>query len=251
MAAVQKLVLYANRFCPFAARATLAMAETKQVHEAVEIDLDSPRPDWFLKDVNPYGQVPALKVDDKDVVLESLLVAEYISDLNPQARLFPSDSLQRAQTRYLIQHWSSRTQPAQSKATYNTELNEATTKYQEYITELEKVNSLLLNAHKTTEPGLDGKGPYFLGSRFTFADLILASLLTRVSLVEHFQGKFGFKFPTGEENPNISRFIEWKDAVISRESVVNKLPSREELIEVYEKSPYFENVKKKGEAGKL
>ncbi|KAF9988438.1 hypothetical protein BGZ75_009385 [Mortierella antarctica] len=83
--AALKLVLYKSYICPFAARAVLAMAETKQLHEAVEIDLDAPRPDWFLKDINPYGQVPALNVNDKDVVLESLIVAEYIADLHPEA----------------------------------------------------------------------------------------------------------------------------------------------------------------------
>jgi len=71
---------------------------------------------------------------------------------------------------------------------------------------------------------LDGKGPYFLGSRFTFADLALASFLTRVPLVEHFQKDLGFKLPSKEENPRLARFIEWQDAVVKRESVVKHLP---------------------------
>ncbi|KAF8979562.1 hypothetical protein BGZ46_005270 [Entomortierella lignicola] len=235
MSSVQKLVLYSYRFCPFAARAVLALAETKQAHEVVDIDLNSPRPDWYLKEINPYGQVPALKINDKDIVLESLLVAEYVADLHPETGLFPTNPLQRAQTRYLIQHWGSHTQPAQHKATFSLDASDASKRHQDYIIELEKVNNLLLNAHKTSEPGLDGKGPYFLGSKFTFADLALASFLTRVSLVEVFQEKFGFKFPTKQENPNLARFIDWKDAVISRESVVNNLPSKEELIEAYKK----------------
>ncbi|KAF9167543.1 hypothetical protein BGX21_000072 [Mortierella sp. AD011] len=236
MAASHKFVLYYHRFCPFSARAVLAMAETKQPHEAISIDINTPRPDWYLKEVNPYGQVPALKIDEKDIVLDSLIVSEYLSDLHPEAGLFPADPLQRAQTRYLIQHWGARTQPAQHKATFSLDPSDASSRHQDYIAELEKVNNLLVNAHKTSEPGLDGNGPYFLGSRFTFADLALASFLTRVPLVEVFQGKLGFKFPTKEENQNLARFIEWKDAVISRESVVEKLPSKKELIEVYEKN---------------
>lgn len=82
---LQKLVLYNYKFCPFAARAVLALAETKHAYENVEIDLSVPRPDWYLKDINPYGQVPALKVNDKDIVLESLFVAEYIADLHPES----------------------------------------------------------------------------------------------------------------------------------------------------------------------
>ncbi|KAG0295588.1 hypothetical protein BGZ98_001337 [Dissophora globulifera] len=236
MAAIaHKLTLYYNRGCPFAARAVLAMAETKQVHEAIHIDLDTPRPDWYLKEINPYGQVPALKINDKDIVLESLIVAEYLADLHPESGLLPKDPLQRAQTRYLIQHWGARTQPAQHKASFSLDATDAPQRHQEYITELEKVDKLLRGAFKTQEPGLDGKGPFFLGSRFTFADLALASFLTRVPLVEHFQKDLGFKFPTKEENPKLARFIEWQNAVVHHESVVAKLPTKEELITVYKK----------------
>jgi len=88
---VQKVTLYNNNLCPYAARAILAVAETgHQDIEVVEIDLGTPRPDWYLK-VNPYGQVPALKIEDDQggepqVVLESLFVAEFLSDLHPEAK---------------------------------------------------------------------------------------------------------------------------------------------------------------------
>lgn len=80
-----KLVLYNSDACPYAARAVIALDETKQEHEVIPIDLKVPRPEWYLKDINPYGQVPALKIDDKDIILESLFVAEYVADLHPEA----------------------------------------------------------------------------------------------------------------------------------------------------------------------
>ena len=83
--ASKKLTLYSCKICPFAARAVLAMAETRQAHDKVEIDIMAPRPDWYIKDINPYGQVPALKVGDDQVILESLFVAEYITDLHPES----------------------------------------------------------------------------------------------------------------------------------------------------------------------
>ena len=150
--------------------------------------------------------------------------------------LFPTDPLQRAQSRYLIHHWATRTNPVQQKAILSLDASDASKRHQDYIAELEKVDNLLRNAPKSSEPGLDGKGPYFLGSRFTFADLALASFLTRVPLVEHFQKDLGFKLPSKEENPRLARFIEWQDAVVKRESVVKHLPSKEELIEVNEKA---------------
>ncbi|KAF9586731.1 hypothetical protein BGW38_006273 [Lunasporangiospora selenospora] len=60
------------------------MAETNQAHEEIQIDLNTPRPDWYLH-ISPFGRVPALKVNDHDVVLESLFVAEFICDLHPEA----------------------------------------------------------------------------------------------------------------------------------------------------------------------
>ncbi|KAG0055255.1 hypothetical protein BGZ83_009187 [Gryganskiella cystojenkinii] len=229
MSSSPKLVLYASKVCPYAARAILAMAETNQAHERVEIDLSVPRPDWFIKDINPYGQVPALKVDDKNVILESMFVAEYIVDLNPQAGLMPQDPLQRAQSRYLIHHWGAHTQPAFTKAAFSLEAATASERHQTWLRELERIDELLLEAKKTSD------GPFFLGDKFTFADMSLASFLTRVFLVEHFQGEgsFGFKFPVS--SPKLKRFLEWRDAVVARKSVVETLPNKEELAQLHQK----------------
>ncbi|KAF9130408.1 hypothetical protein BGW39_003098 [Mortierella sp. 14UC] len=223
---LQKLVLYNYRWCPYAARAVLALAETKHPYENIEIDLSVPRPDWFLKDINPYGQVPAIKIDDKDIVIESLFVAEYVADLHPESGLWPTDALQRAQTRYLIHHWGTHTQPAFHKAAFTLDPSDAAERHQSWITQLEKIDHLLRSAHKTSQPGLNGDGPFFLGSQFTFADLALASFLTRIPLVEAYQQ--GFVFPKG--NSKLKRFLEWTDAVVKRESVVRVLPSTADLI---------------------
>ncbi|KAG0287635.1 hypothetical protein BGZ98_004566, partial [Dissophora globulifera] len=85
MTGSEKIVLYNHLRCPYAARAVIALAETKHEYEEVIIDLTKPRPDWYLKDINPYGQVPAMKIDDRHVIYESLFVAEYLSDLRPEA----------------------------------------------------------------------------------------------------------------------------------------------------------------------
>ncbi|KAK3832848.1 MAG: thioredoxin-like protein [Linnemannia gamsii] len=223
---LQKLVLYNYHWCPYAARAVLALKETKHPYENIEIDLSVPRPDWYLKDINPYGQVPALKINDKDIVLESLFVAEYIADLHPESGLWPTDALQRAQTRYLIHHWGTHTQPAFHKAAFTLDPTDAPQRHQAWITQLEKVDHLLRSAHKTSQSGLKGDGPFFLGSQFTFADLALASFLTRVPLVEAYHKELVFP----KQNPKLKRFLEWSNAVVKRKSVVEALPSTEELI---------------------
>ncbi|KAI7818569.1 thioredoxin-like protein [Gamsiella multidivaricata] len=206
-----KLTLYKCRYCPYAARAVLAMAETQQEHEAVEIDITVPRPDWYLKDINPYGQVPSLKIDDNHIILESLIVAEYIADLHPEVGLLPADPLQRAQARYLIHHWGARTQAAIHRATITLDPVEAAKLRQEVIVELEKVDVLLQNAVRS--PSRE-HGPFFLGSKFTFADLAIAPLLARFFLVTAYQNDITYdEFEeTLQENPKLKRFLEWRDA---------------------------------------
>ncbi|KAG0300207.1 hypothetical protein BGZ98_009368 [Dissophora globulifera] len=77
-----------------------------------------PRPDWFLKEINQYGQVLEHKINDKDIVLESLFLTEYLADL----------------------HSESGTRCNALKA--------------EYITELEKEGKLLRDAFRTQELGI-------------------------------------------------------------------------------------------------
>ncbi|KAG0202721.1 hypothetical protein BGX28_004855 [Mortierella sp. GBA30] len=228
---VPKLVLYNAHVCPYAARAVIALDETKQEHEVIPIDLNVPRPEWYLKDINPYGQVPALKVDDKDVILESLFVAEYVADLHPESGLLPLDPLQRAQTRYLIHHWGARVQPVLHKASFNLDAEVASKAREELEVELRKFNKLLSDVHRKENDSF-GSGPYFLGDKFTFADLAIAPFLARFFLIEAYNNNKTF---TVEKNPELKRFLEWKEALISRPSVQKATPSKEVLTEGYRK----------------
>ncbi|KAG0273430.1 hypothetical protein BGZ95_010758, partial [Linnemannia exigua] len=82
---VPKIIIYNNIACPYANRVLIALQETKQEHELAFIDLKTPRPESYLKEINPYGEVPALKTACGNVILESLVIAEYLADLNPEA----------------------------------------------------------------------------------------------------------------------------------------------------------------------
>ncbi|KAF9167544.1 hypothetical protein BGX21_000073 [Mortierella sp. AD011] len=222
-----KLVLYNSSLCPYAARAVIALAETNTEHEVVSIDLSVPRPEWYLKDINPYGQVPALKVDDKDVILESLFVAEYVADLHPESGLLPSDPLQRAQTRYLIHHWGARVQPVHHKASFTLDATEAAKHREELVVELEKFNKLLVDAHRN-----GSEGGYFLGDKFTFADLAIAPFLARFFLLGEYNGN---KNITLEEFPQLKRFFEWKETILQRASIQKSTPAKETLSTNYRK----------------
>ena len=51
--------------------------------------------------VNPQSLVPALVLDDGQVLTQSLAIIEYLDEVHPQPRLIPSDALGRARVRSL------------------------------------------------------------------------------------------------------------------------------------------------------
>ncbi|KAF9566380.1 hypothetical protein EC968_003785 [Mortierella alpina] len=235
MSSQPQLTLYSSPVCPFAARAVLALAETKQDHEAIAIDISVPRPDWYLH-INPYGQVPALKINDKDVIYESLIVAEYIADLHPESGLLSTDPLQRAQSRYIIQHWGNHVQSVIHKASVTLDATESAKLRQEIIKELEKVNVLLEKASRTA---MDTAGPFFLGGRFTFADLAIAPFLARFFLISAFQedkDAVSKEFEQSlQKNSNLKRFNEWRQAVVARATVQKATADEESIKNIYRK----------------
>ena len=69
-------------------------------HEIVNINLRH-KPDWF-KARNPIGLVPTLELDDI-VVHESNVCDEYLDEVYPEPRLVPTDPLQKAKDKMLIE----------------------------------------------------------------------------------------------------------------------------------------------------
>lgn len=53
--------------------------------------------------VNPKGQVPALRLDDGQVLTENPAIAEYVSSLAPEAGLIPAEGIER----YRVLEWLS------------------------------------------------------------------------------------------------------------------------------------------------
>lgn len=50
-----KITFWTNHGCPWAQRAQIVLKELEFEYEEVEIDLDTPREDWYLK-INPVGR---------------------------------------------------------------------------------------------------------------------------------------------------------------------------------------------------
>jgi glutathione S-transferase len=92
-------------FAPFACSMATRIALYEAGAEArfTEVDLKVKRlldgSDFFA--VNPMGQVPALRIDDGEVLTENAVVLQYVADRYPAARLAPEGGIER----YRLQQW--------------------------------------------------------------------------------------------------------------------------------------------------
>lgn len=95
------------RFCPYAARTHLVLDAKNIPYHTVNIHLLD-KPEWLFE-ANPLGKVPALQLVDKPnkpFVYESLLIAEYLDEVHPQNKLYPSDPLAKLQEKIWIECFS-------------------------------------------------------------------------------------------------------------------------------------------------
>ncbi|XP_060782086.1 glutathione S-transferase omega-1-like [Neoarius graeffei] len=96
--------LYSMRFCPFAQRARLVLCAKGIEPETINIHLKE-KPEWFLEK-NPLGQVPTLETSNGQVVYESAIVCEYLDEIYPEKKLFPSDPFAKAQQKMVLEEYS-------------------------------------------------------------------------------------------------------------------------------------------------
>lgn len=106
-----KIILYTNHHCPYAHRAHIALEELNLPFEEVIIDLQTPRPQWYL-DINPRGLVPAIKysvpdIMDDEIITESGIVAQFLCDsfpshLLPASKESPFSALKRARIGFFV-----------------------------------------------------------------------------------------------------------------------------------------------------
>lgn len=83
-------------------RPYLALRAAKVPFEEILVRLDQPETRASIAGFSPAGKVPILKIVDKDrtqLVWDSLAICETIAERHPEAKLWPHDSLARAEAR--------------------------------------------------------------------------------------------------------------------------------------------------------
>lgn len=94
------LTLYVGtkRYSSWSLRPYLALAHATSDFDCKTILLDEPDTKAQIVAVNPAGKVPVLHHDEQ-VIWDSLAICEYVNELFPDARLWPSDRALRARAR--------------------------------------------------------------------------------------------------------------------------------------------------------
>ncbi|XP_069095541.1 glutathione S-transferase omega-1-like [Pleurodeles waltl] len=96
--------IYSMRFCPFAQRTRLVLLAKDIKFETINVNLKS-KPEWFLKKA-PFGMVPVLETSRGEIIYESPITSDYLDEVYPGKKLTPSDPLQKAQQKMLLEHFS-------------------------------------------------------------------------------------------------------------------------------------------------
>lgn len=89
------------RFCPYAHRVHLVLDAKKIPYHAIYINLRD-KPEWFSL-VSSSTKVPALelvKEQGNPVLIESLIICDYLDEKYPEVPLYPKDLLKKPRRRF-------------------------------------------------------------------------------------------------------------------------------------------------------
>ncbi|MCJ1335449.1 hypothetical protein MMC09_000719 [Bachmanniomyces sp. S44760] len=239
-----KITLYTSHRCPWAHRAHVTLKELGLPYEEVLIDLDTPRPEWYLK-INPVsrldtsllsvkvctkpfnkttantrtyqrGLVPSIKFSNgllsDEIITESGIVAQFLADSFPSESFFPASrssptsALTRARIAFFVDTWFSKVNSLLF-ACISAEGEEREGKAKEIVAAVEN----------NIEPLLGNAGPYFNGSK----TMTLAEALTAPFLIRTYAWSDADVLPKTlkKQLQSLPNFSKWIDATISQESV--------------------------------
>lgn len=166
------LELISFALCPYVQRSVIALKRKNATFEMTYIDLDHP-PEWFDQ-ISPLGQVPVLKVEDRetgvrDVLFESAVINEFVDEVVHPA-LHPKDPLARAKARAWIEYGSTLIMD-QYQMSVETDEGVAEEKKRSFFESLARLEPIL------------GEGPFFAGGDFSLVDAAYAPLFMRLEIL--------------------------------------------------------------------
>ncbi|KAJ1988619.1 hypothetical protein GGI25_004942 [Coemansia spiralis] len=192
--------LYSNALCPYAQRAVRAFKAAKVPYKLVEIDLKN-KPEWFRL-VNPQFKVPVLRTPDGSLLIESLVVAEFIAEQFPQTHLLPATALERAQLRLFIEIFSSRFSPFVYRTLMASSKDEQESRKESLLAGVREISKEL--ERQWERPSGQG-GPFWSNGKFGFAEIATASFVGLLVPLGHYRSVV---VPKTQEYAGFNRWAE-------------------------------------------
>jgi len=221
---LNELTFYSASVCPYAQRVAITLAHKKIPHNLELLDLSKPRPEWYLK-INPVGKVPSIR-HNENILVESLLIMDYLEEAFPQTKFLPEDPFLRYKTRSLVQFAENQFIPtfySLMKAQTEEQQKPNETKL---LNQLEYLNTALLELDSISNPP-DSSSGFAIGSSFSYLDAVYAPFFLRFCVNEHYRN---FYIP---ESESFARVRRWKDQLIQDYRVlITGLPN-DEFIRLY------------------
>lgn len=196
---LQQLELISHHLCPYVQRSVIVLIEKNIPHKRTYIDLNN-KPQWFNQ-ISVTGKVPLLKVNDTQVLFESMVICEYLNEVTPDS-LHPQDALIKAQHR----SW-----------------NEFASQILNNIAQLYNAKNRRDFVEFCTQLGkkferLEGEVtlPYFSGSHFCMTDAAFGPVFRYFDVLEcYFEAELFTDLP---------KVKEWREALAQRESIKQAVP---------------------------
>ncbi|WP_397599703.1 glutathione S-transferase N-terminal domain-containing protein [Silvanigrella sp.] len=227
--------IYSIPFCPFCYRVKLALHEKKIPNsfiEIEEIDLKNPPKDFI--EINPNRTVPTLQIKGNDGFAESMIIVEYLNNLNTDTpNLFGNSNEEIAKNKVLIERISNEIIPCLLGCFY---ANGSEMKFRKSLQKLpmifEKLESLLEKINS----------PFFGGNTINAVDICFAPFICYYLVANEFNTKIilpksntkAFKY-----FKNIQNHSYINELILSNEKFKND--TKEELIIETEGTKYIKS----------
>ncbi|KAF8449033.1 thioredoxin-like protein [Boletus edulis BED1] len=211
-----QLTLYGYFASPFSEKVELALKEGNIPYKYFSVDLTN-KPAFFTEQINTIGKVPAITYGGPDVapeepsplsvkLAESNVILEFLADTYPEAKLMPTDPVQRARVRFFIEAVTNKYIPAYMAWVFDREPQAA----ENLLKAIEFLQGLLSDA-----------AGYAVGDSYTTADVCITPFIHRLyHSIEYDIGKFpvgsGPKLGESLKDLKYAKFTAYASAVTAR-----------------------------------
>ena len=206
----------------------ISLIEQRVPHETTLVDLQN-KPDSFKSvyakacgDHTLAAKVPILETEEDGVLIESMVILEYLDDKAADDSLTPAERARARKWATLVPSWLSWFSILRADAGSDEEANAVA-----------KVRDGLRAMDRFLADGGDD-GPFVLGARFSTAEAATAPFSARLMLVLP-AVRPALAPSSWLDEDGLTRVAEWVEAVTARQSVVDTLPPAAELAQSYER----------------